>query len=352
MKESFNFTNYFVDIKIWLILKEEIEKFNNILIVTGEKSFDAIKENFLPIMKNKKYTIKKYMGECSYEHSQDIISSTSSEKFDLVIAAGGGKAVDTGKIIASKLNLNLFAIPTIASTCAGTSSVCVVYNNDHSFKDLYFPKTAPEKIFIDLETINNAPNKYLWAGIGDTLGKYYEVNLKKENLSEKDSKINFPSLMGIELANNCKNIILENSEKAYYDLGITEEFKQVVLTIVVNTGMVSNLVDEFFNGGIAHSVFYGLTILPSVEKNHLHGEVVAFGILVQLLIEKKYEEYSLLLDFYNKLKLPISLKEIVLFDNFLEKEDEILESILTSPDIVEFDFDINKINLKEALLYK
>lgn len=158
--------------------------------------------------------------------------------------------------------------------------------------------------------------------------------------------------MGIELANNCKNIILENSEEAYFNPKITDEFKQVVLTIIVNTGMVSNLVDEFFNGGIAHSVFYGLTILPDVEKYHLHGEVVAFGVLVQLLIEKKYEEYNLLLNFYDRLKLPISLKKIVLLDNFLEKEDEILESILNSPDIIDFDFDINKINLKDALLYK
>lgn len=158
--------------------------------------------------------------------------------------------------------------------------------------------------------------------------------------------------MGIELANNCKNIILDNSKKAYFESKITEEFKQVVLTIIVNTGMVSNLVDEFFNGGIAHSVFYGLTTLPSVEKDHLHGEVVAFGILVQLLIEEKYEEYSLLLDFYKTLKLPISLKEIVPLDDFFKQENEILKNIINSPDIIDFNFNINKTNLKNALLYK
>lgn len=352
MEENFNFTNYFVNNQIWETLKKEIKDFNNILIVTGEKSFNAIKEKFLPILENKNYTLKKYLGECSYEHSQDIIDSISTENFDLVIAAGGGKAVDTGKIIASKINVELFAIPTIASTCASTSAVSVVYNNDHSFKDLYFLKTPPNKVFIDLETINNAPNQYLWAGIGDTLGKYYEVNLKKENLSKENSKINFPSLMGIELANNCKNIILDNSKIAYFESEITEEFKQVVLTIIVNTGMVSNLVDEFFNGGIAHSVFYGLTTLPSVEKDHLHGEVVAFGILVQLLIEEKHEEYNLLLDFYKNLKLPISLEEIVPLEDFLKEKNEILKNILNSPDIIDFDFNINETNLKNALLYK
>lgn len=351
MKENFNFTDYYIDLKIWPTLKKELSHFKNILIITGDKSFEAIEKNFLPIISNKNYQIKKYLGECSYENCENILNSILYENFDIVIAAGGGKAIDTGKIIASKLNLILFSIPTIASTCASTSSVSVVYNNDHSFNNLYFLKSPPNKTFIDLKTINSAPNKYLWAGIGDTLSKYYEVTLKKENLKKENLNINFHSQMGIELSNNCKNIILRNSKKAYSNLNITDELKKTVLTIIVNTGMVSNLIDEYFNGGIAHSVFYGLTVLPSVEKNHLHGEVVAFGILVQLLIEKKYDEYNLLLKFYNDLNLPTSLAKIIPLEDFFKNEDKIIKNILTSPDIKDFNFNINKNNLKSALLY-
>lgn len=68
---------------------------------------------------------------------------------------GGGKAIDTSKIVASKLEKDIFIIPTIASTCAGTSALSVVYNNDSTFKEFCFFKEPPKKIFIDLETIKN-----------------------------------------------------------------------------------------------------------------------------------------------------------------------------------------------------
>lgn len=351
MKEYFNFTDYFVDFNIWKCLKNEIKIFDKILIITGEKSFNAIKNKLIPILKHKNYKIVKYNGECSYENLKIIFELINNENFRLVIGIGGGKAIDTSKIIAQKLNLSLFVVPTIASNCSGTSSVSVVYEKAHSFKELFFLNTSPNKIFIDLETLKKAPNKYVLAGIGDTLAKYYEIALKKENLKKENFQINFPSLMGIKLSYNCKEIILKNSKVAYFNSKVTEEFKLIVLTIIVNTGMTSNLVDEYFNGGIAHSIFYGLTILPEIEKKYLHGEIVAFGILVQLLIEEKWSEYRLLLSFYKELYLPMSLKKIVSLDKFLEKEEKILEKILTSPDLYNFDFNLEKKKLKKWLLY-
>lgn len=111
--------------------------------------------------------------------------------------------------------------------------------------------------------------------------------------------------------------------------------------------MVSNLVDEFLNGAVAHSVFYGLTVLPRIEKEHLHGEVVSFGILVQLVMEGKQEEYKELLSFYKKMKFPAKLSDVVVIEEFLEKEEEILKEILNGPDLQNFDFDMSR--LKETL---
>ena len=348
MFENFAFTSYCVDINIWGELKKSIEKYNKILIVTGEKSFVAVKENLLNALADKYFEIKKYQGECTYEHADEIYKSSLENNFDLVLGAGGGKAIDTAKIVAGKMKKDIFIVPTIASTCAGTSALSVVYNSDSTLKEFCFYDAPPKKIFIDLETIKNSPSKYIWAGMGDTLAKFYEVRIKHEYMISKNLPVNFPSAMGVKLSSLCRDLILENREKAFYEKNITEEFKKIVLAVLVNTGMVSNLVDEFLNGAVAHSVFYGLTVLPRIEKEHLHGEVVSFGILVQLVMEGKQEEYKELLSFYKKMKFPAKLSDVVVIEEFLEKEEEILKEILNGPDLQNFDFDMSR--LKETLV--
>ncbi len=348
MFENFAFTSYCIDINIWGELKKSIEKYNKILIVTGEKSFAAVKENLLKALSDKYFEIKKYQGECTYEHADEIYKSSLENDFDLVLGVGGGKAIDTAKIAAWKMKKDIFIVPTIASTCAGTSALSVVYNSDSTFKEFCFYDAPPKKIFIDLETIKNSPSKYIWAGMGDTLAKFYEVRIKHEYMIYKNLPVNFPSAMGVKLSSLCRDLILENGEKAFYEKNITEEFKKIVLAILVNTGMVSNLVDEFLNGAVAHSVFYGLTVIPRIEKEHLHGEVVAFGILVQLIMEGKQKEYKELIPFYKKMKFPVKLSDVVVMKEFLEKEEEILKEILNGPDLQNFDFDMSR--LKETLV--
>lgn len=58
MFENFAFTSYCVDINIWGELKKAVEKYNKILIITGEKSFAAVKENLLNALSDKYFEIK------------------------------------------------------------------------------------------------------------------------------------------------------------------------------------------------------------------------------------------------------------------------------------------------------
>lgn len=350
MFESFSFTGYTIDTEIWEPLKKECAPYKNILIVTGEKSLASVEKKLFNILAEKNYSVEKYNGECSYEHIDTILKNSRDKDFDLVLGIGGGKAIDSAKIVAYKLGIDIFSIPTIASTCSAASALSVVYNNDGSFKEFFDFPAPPKKTFIDLTTIKNAPEKYIWAGMGDTLAKFYEVRMKYDYVSQRNNgHMSYPNSLGREISNLCSSVILENGVSAYFNSTIDESFKKIVLAIIINTGMVSNLVDEFLNGAIAHSVFYGLTLLPSLEKEHLHGEVVAFGILVQLMSEKRIEEYNSLLSFYKKMNFPITLKSIINEKEWENLEDKVLEGILTGPDIIEMEHNLDKNSLKELL---
>ena len=64
----------------------------------------------------------------------------------------------------------------------------------------------------------------------------------------------------------------------------------------------------------AHSIAEGITVLEPCAKL-LHGEVVAFGILVQLIVEgAPKEEIDEMYDFFNKVGLPSTFADLGIAD--------------------------------------
>lgn len=93
--------------------------------------------------------------------------------------------------------------------------------------------------------------------------------------------------------------MLRYGEKALNDhkMGLcTYEVEQVILAIVVTTGIASIFLTKDYtpdyNSGLAHAVFYALTTYPVIEKKHLHGEVVGFGVLLALLVDGQMDEFE------------------------------------------------------------
>ena len=316
-------TEVYMNNNIWKTLSSEIKNYNNILVIHGDKSLSSIKKDFFEVLEHKNFDLIHYENECCYSIIDSILNKIKHNNYDLIIGVGGGKSIDTSKVIMEHLDIPLFTIPTIASTCAAVSYISVMYEASHVFKELHFLKRPPHKTFINFETLIEAPKKYLWAGIGDTLAKYYEMNLKA-----RGKKLNFNTTMGEKLSHLCKESMLNFGEHALSTKCIDDAFKEVAGVIIVTTGVVSNLIDFKYNGALAHAIFDTLTKIERVEKEHLHGEVVAFGILIQLKLENNFEELNKLLVFYKKVGLPTQLKEIVKKDEYLEKKDEIINKIL------------------------
>ncbi len=74
---------------------------------------------------------------------------------------------------------------------------------------------------------------------------------------------------------------------------------------------MSNFVQVDYTTGMAHAMYNGFTILPSTEANHhLHGEVVSYGILVMLTVDKQYAERDKLFAFNKSIGLPTCLADI------------------------------------------
>lgn len=248
-----------------------------------------------------------YGGESSLENIETL--ALQVQNADMIFAVGGGKAIDTAKVLAQRSGKPFFTFPTIASTCAACTSLGILYHPDGSLREYSFSKIPPNHIFIDTQIIANAPAKYLWAGIGDSMAKHYECTISSRGDTPSHS-----DAMGIALSSRCSEPFQRWGKKAMDDCAahrVTHEFTEIVLGIIISTGLVSNFVQVDYTTGLAHAVYNGFTVIPAIEQNHhLHGEIVAYGILVLLSADRQYEERERVFRFNTSIGLPTKLADI------------------------------------------
>ncbi|MDO5409088.1 MAG: iron-containing alcohol dehydrogenase family protein [Lachnospiraceae bacterium] len=288
------------------------------VVIGGKKAMVAAGEKLLQAVEKTSLTITGFVwfgGECTFAAARRLAKEAAVKEADIIFAVGGGKAVDTAKLVSLELQKPYAAFPTIASNCAAASSVSIVYNEDGSFCEfVHFLKSAVH-VFVDTDIIAKAPFRYLWAGIGDTYAKYYEVSISAQG----ESLEHFRAL-GVNMSRMCMETLVEHGAQALTDnkaQNASYALEQAALAIIITTGWVSMLVARDhtmdYNGGAAHAFFYSLCSLPGfdeTQENHLHGVVVGFGVLLLLLIDGREEECRRLQEFNQKIGLPVKLSDI------------------------------------------
>ncbi|TJX15900.1 iron-containing alcohol dehydrogenase family protein [Tissierella creatinini] len=321
----------------------------NLQIVGGKtglaSSINALKKS----LKNSEINLMEpiwYGGECTDENIELLTKEIGDNGANIIAGLGGGKAIDTAKAVGDKLGLPVITIPTIASTCAGTSGLSVVYDKNHKFTRFIHFDAPPICSFINSQIIAEAPAEYFRAGMGDTLAKFYECSF-----AARGDSLNYTNGLGKTISHMCADPLFEHGRKALKDCEenkITPSLEQIIQAIIVNTGMVSILVDEDYNGAVAHSLFYGLTILPHIEEKYLHGDVVAYGILVQLVIDKKLDEAMKVRNFLKDIGCPTTLKDI---EVKLDREylSNVLIETVNGPDMKKIPYKIDENMVFDAL---
>lgn len=290
-------------------LPSYLADFKKISVITGEKSSEAFKKYY---HKELHYPTYRYDGSSSHENAVEL--ATQIGHAELILAIGGGRVIDTAKMVAEELNAELMVIPTLISNCAPFTPIVAVYHPNRTFKAMGFMKRAPFLTLVDSNFLLATPKDYFVAGIGDTLAKWYEIEGITRNLAE-DEKSAYVRL-GIASAKAIQQLLLEDAIPAIKDLEnhqATSAFSRVTDTIIGLAGETGGFAASYGRSGGAHAVHDGLSYLEATH-NQLHGMKVAYGILVQLAHTKDLEEIEKLRPFYKKIGLPLKLKDLEVFD--------------------------------------
>ena len=359
MTYSVNFANYTIGEDAYHNVKEVCSHYGKkALLIGGEKALKAGKEKLVRALSSsseKDFAEDSeieiadtvlFGSDCTYARMEELAAHAEKCGADMIFGMGGGKALDTAKGTAEKAGLPVFTFPTIAATCAATTALSVVYKEDGNFDSFYFYDKPARHSFIDTGIIAQAPERYLRAGIGDTLGKYFECHF-----AARGDELHHSSALGREISNMCYFPLRDYAEKALEECrenkaGVALE--QAVLANVISTGLVSLLVLDEYNCAIAHSVYYGLVLLPGFEEENLHGDVVAYGVLVQLMVDGEVESAKEMKAFLRKLGIRTTLAEM---GAPLEREAlaAVLKETVTGPDMEHIPYEVTEDMIYDAL---
>mgnify|MGYP000868626858 CR=1 FL=1 len=283
------------------------------VVIGGETAMSKAKAALLDAIKGSDVEIMDFIwygGESSYENGDQLKEMQTVLQADMIFAVGGGRACDTGKYVADQLKKPAFTFPTLGSNCAACTAISVIYNPDHTFKEYYYPEPAIHT-FIDMDIVADSPADYLWAGIGDALSKEPEAVF-----SSKDDDLFHTPLLGVQLSHSCTKPLLRYGKKALEDCRAKKasfELEQVTLDIIISTGIVSNLVsgeDYYYNSSLAHAFYNGSTVVENSKGKHLHGEIVSFGVLIQLVYAGKPDQFDEIAAFNHSFGLPVCLSDL------------------------------------------
>ena len=255
-----------------------------------------------------KSVLASFGGECSHSEIDRISKLSQKSGCDVVIGLGGGKTLDTAKAVSTALSLPVVIAPTIASNDAPTSRIIVIYDEQGALVEVQFMPFNPNVVLVDTKVIANAPVRFLIAGIGDALPTKFEAEQ-----SYATGALNLysgrPIHTSLVLADTCYRLIRQYgllAKKAVERNLVTEAVELVVEANIYLSGLGVEC------GGLAaaHALTRGFSV---TEEMHgvLHGEEVAFGLLVQLVLENRSQDFlDDFIEFYRAIGLPCTLREL------------------------------------------
>jgi glycerol dehydrogenase len=280
------------------------------LVVCGNRTLKDIKPRLQSAFKSHSLHVRwiSYSPDCSETSLAHLRQAVAEHSANLVIGVGGGKAMDTAKLLAYQCQLPIVTIPTSAATCAAWTALSNVYSDAGAFLYDVGLVRCPELLVLDYDLIQTAPPRTLIAGIGDAIAKWYEASVSSGHSQET------LIISAVQQARILRDILFQKSTLALQNPG-SDTWREVVDATVLLAGVIGGLGGARCRTVAAHAVHNGLTHLPA-SHGMLHGEKVAFGILVQLRLEELQGNQlastarQQLLKFYGEIGLPRSLEDL------------------------------------------
>ncbi|MBU9836308.1 iron-containing alcohol dehydrogenase family protein [Rahnella perminowiae] len=286
-----------------------------------------------------------FNGVCCQEEINRLADVFRTQGVEVIIATGGGKALDTAKAAGVACNIPVVTLPGIAGTCSAVTSLAFRYHQNGEFRNMMPLSSGPAAVVIDADLLATSPLQWLSAGIGDTLAKWYEYRAISD-LSQ------LTGLAGVARTHSelCYTLIRHFAAGACFavqDGKANNALEQVLDAIFLYAGLTS-VMSNGAHTGASHALYEGFTACP--KTRHIpHGLLVGYGNLCLLALENRSDDELLAaLALARASAIPTQLAHIA---TGLTEQDlaVIIDRSLTTPDMANMPMDITFEDVRSAV---
>ena len=291
-----------------------LTKPKKVSLISGVHVKKILKEKIEKSLKSKKIQFVWHLSKDNQiTNLNKIEKDVKKDHSDIIVGIGGGRSVDTAKIVSFNLDLPFISVPSAASHDGMASPfVSVKTDKPHSIV-----ASAPLGVFVDIDIIKKAPTRLLSSGCGDLIANIIAVKdwqLGHEKTGE------YYGRYSANLALMSANIVMENSG-TYAKKGLDA---RVIVEALISAGVASCIAGSSRPcSGAEHLFSHALDKIAPGKG--LHGEKCGLGSI--MIAKLQGQDWKKIAKTLKNLGAPTTAKQVGL------KDEQIIDALVIAQDL-------------------
>lgn len=291
-----------------------LTKTKKVSLISGVHVKKILKEKIEKSLKSKKIQFVWHLSKDNQiTNLNKIEKDVKKDHSDIIVGIGGGRSVDTAKIVSFNLDLPFISVPSAASHDGMASPfVSVKTDKPHSIV-----ASAPLGVFVDIDIIKKAPTRLLSSGCGDLIANIIAVKdwqLGHEKTGE------YYGRYSANLALMSANIVMENSS-TYAKKGLDA---RVIVEALISAGVASCIAGSSRPcSGAEHLFSHALDKIAPGKG--LHGEKCGLGSI--MIAKLQGQDWKKIAKTLKNLGAPTTAKQVGL------KYEQIIDALVIAQDL-------------------
>jgi len=291
-----------------------LTKPKKVSLISGIHVKKIIKQKIEKSLKLKKI---RFTWHTSKDNQIDTLNEIQKEvkkdHSDIIIGIGGGRSVDTAKLVAFNLDISFVSVPTAASH-DGMASPFVSIKSDKPHSII---ATAPLGVFVDIDIIKKAPARLLASGCGDLVAN---ISAVKDWKLGRDKTGEYYGRYSANLAIMSAKIVMEKSSQ-YAKKGLDA---RVIVEALISAGVASCIAGSSRPcSGAEHLFSHALDKIAPGKG--LHGEKCGLGAI--MITKLQGQDWKKIVKTLKDVGAPTTAKQIGL------NEEQIIDALMIAQDL-------------------